>query len=250
MKKIISLSLVLSAALLLAACSEDLDPLAPGSTDGKYSLGVKALVPLAVGNTWTYSVVLYTQAGVERMRYTYTLAVLDTITADTSLVPLVPPQTNRKHLKREALVWYLLEGEMGARMCWQVDSVENLRVRSANDARFFEQTAFNFRAMLGDATVKRYVGGDTIVWASGDRIVSGADSVRSTLVSKGVDTLRTTLGSAPYFTYRQSYALRTDYTDYYFKPGFGIFLIEKFERTAGGTMVRVRRDELTSYYFK
>jgi hypothetical protein len=99
-------------------------------------------------------------------------------------------------------------------------------------------------------TSPRYVGKDTIVWVSGDRFYYNADSVKSTLVSKGADTLRTTLGSAPYFQYKESYALRADYTNYYFKPGFGLFLVEKYQRTPGGKTVRVRRDELTSYYFR
>jgi hypothetical protein len=68
------------------------------------------------------------------------------------------------------------------------------------------------------------------------------------LASKGNDSLRTTLGSAPYFQYTQSYVKRTDYTKYYFKPGFGLFLIEKYQKTPGGRMIRVRRDELVSYY--
>lgn len=250
MKKILITGILLAAALFCSACSDTLDPLAPGSTNGRYSLGVKALVPLAVGNQWTYNVVLFDTTGAERTRYAYTVSVVDTITADTSLIPLLGTNTNRKNLKREALVWYLLRGEMGARTCWQVDSVEILRVRSANDTRFFEQSAFNFRATLGDATAKRYVGADTTLWASGDRIITRPDSVFSTLVSKGVDTLRTTLGSAPYFSYTESYALRSDYTTYYFKPGFGLFLVEKFQRTAGGKFVKVRRDELSSYYFK
>jgi hypothetical protein len=250
MKKICIAGVLLSAALLFSACTENLDPLTPGSADGQYSLGVKALVPLAVGNQWNYAVVLYDTTGAERTRYTYTLSVVDTVTADTSLIPLIPPNTTRKNLKREALVWYLLQGEMGARTCWQVDSVENLTVRQANDARFYEQTAFNFRASLGDVTPARYVGADTTVWGSGDKIITRPDSVLSTLVSKGVDSLRTTLGSAPYFAYKQSYVTRTEYTNYYFKPGFGLFLVEKFQQTPGGKIVRVRRDELVSYYFK
>jgi len=250
MKKVLTLSFLLSAGLLFSACTENLDPLTPGSTDGKYSLAVKALVPLAVGNQWNYNVVLYDTAGAERSRYSYALTVVDTVTADTSLIPLTGANTNRKNLQRSALVWYLMEGEMGAQTCWQVDSVENLRVRNANDTRFFQQTPFDFRASVGDLTPLRYVGADTTVWGSGDRIITAADSVRSRLVSRGVDTVRTTLGSAPYFLYRQFYALRTDYTNYYFKPGFGIFLIEKFQRTPGGKTVRIRRDELASYYFK
>jgi hypothetical protein len=123
-------------------------------------------------------------------------------------------------------------------------------MRKSDDSRFFEQSAFNFRALIGDATPSRYIGKDTVVWASGDRFTYNADSVKTMLVSKGADTLRTTLGSAPYFLYRESYALRTDYANYYFKPGFGLFLIEKFQRTPGGKTVRVRRDELTTYYFK
>jgi hypothetical protein len=237
-------------AMLIAGCSENQDPLAPGSMDGQYSIGTKGLVPLNIGNRWTYSVVLYDTTGIERKRYTYTLSVKDTISADTGKIPLVSPSIDRKSIKREALVWYLLQGESGVTTCWQVDTLENLRIRKSDDTRFYEQTAFNFRAAVGDTTFARYIGGDTMVWASGDIIYTTADSVRSSLVSKGVDTLRTTLGSAPYFYYRESYKVRTDYTNYYFKPGFGLLLIEKYQRTAGGTTVRVRRDELVSYYFK
>jgi hypothetical protein len=123
-------------------------------------------------------------------------------------------------------------------------------MRRSDDTRFYEQYAFNFRASLGDVTPSQYIGKDTIVWASGDRFIYEADSVKSTLVSKGNDTLRTTLGSSPYFQYRQSFVVRTDYTNYYFKPGFGLVLIETYQRKANGSMVRVRRDELTSYYFR
>lgn len=244
------LSLLLLVVILLAACTENLDPLSPGSTDGKYALGIKALVPLAVGNRWTYNVVLYDTSGAERMRYSYNLSVVTIDTADTNRIPLVPPNTNRSSLTLRARLWYLLQGELGATTWWQVDSVENLRVRKSDDTLFYEQTAFNFRASLGDTTAPKYIGGDTLVWASGDTIVTAADSVKSKLVSKGIDTLRTTLGSAPYFQYRRSYVVRTDYTNYYFKPGFGLFLIEHFRPTPGGTMVRVRRDELTSYYLR
>jgi hypothetical protein len=248
MKNTLIFSLFVSAAILFGSCAENLDPLSPGSTNGEYALGLKALVPLAVGNTWTYNVIVYDTSGAQRNQYTYTLSVRDTVTADTSKIPL--PSTNKKSLTRGALVWYLLQGESGATTCWQVDSLENLRIRKSNDTRFFEQSAFNFRASIGDVTPPRYIGKDTIVWASGDRFIFNADSVKSTLVSKGADTLRTTLGSAPYFQYRESYALRADYTNYYFKPGFGLFLIERYQRTPGGKMVRVRRDELASYYFK
>ncbi len=248
MKNVLITLLLLSASLLIPACTENLDPLTPGSTNGRYSVGTKSLVPLAVGNRWNYAVILYDTTGAEKTRYTYTLSVLDTVTADTSLIPLVPPNTNRKNINRDALVWYLIQGEMGARMCWQVDSVENLCMRSANDTRFFEQTAFNFRASVGDANPARYVGADTSIWASGDRIITIADSVKTVFASKGNDSVRTTLGSAPYFQYTQSYVKRTDYTNYYFKPGFGLFLIEKYQRTAGGRWIRVRRDELVSYF--
>ena len=248
MKNKLILSLIVLAAILLASCSENLDPLSPGSTNGEYALGIKALVPLAVGNSWTYTVTVYDTSGAQRNQYTYTLSVKDTITADTSKIPL--SSAGRRSLTRGALVWYRLEGESGATTCWQVDSLENLRIRKSDDTRFFEQSAFNFRASIGDITPVRYVGKDTVVWASGDRFVYNADSVKSTLVSKGADTLRTTLGSAPYFQYRESYALRADYTNYYFKPGFGLFLIERYQRTPGGKVVLVRRDELTSYYFK
>jgi hypothetical protein len=80
--------------------------------------------------------------------------------------------------------------------------------------------------------------------------VTEADSVRSTLVSRAVDTLRTTLGSAPYYVYRESYVRRTDVAYYYYKPGFGLFLIERFVQRSDGTMVLIRRDELVSYYFR
>jgi len=250
MKNKTIINLFLFAVLLLGACTENLDPLSPGSLDGKYSLGIKSLVPLAVGNTWTYNVVLYDTTGAVRTRYTYTLSVKDTVTADTNNIPLIPPSTDRKSIKRESLVWFLLKGESGMTACWQVDSLENLRIRKSDDSRFYEQSAFNFRASIGDTTSKRFIDTDTITWGSGDVIISAADSVKSTLVSKGVDTLRTTLGSGQYFHYRESYSTRNDYTNYYFKPGFGLFLSEKYQRTPGGTMVRIRRDELVSYYFK
>jgi hypothetical protein len=248
MKYILIYSLFVLTAILIASCSENLDPLSPGSTNGEYALGIKALVPLAVGNSWTYNVTVYDTAGAQRNQYSYTLSVRDTITADTSKIPL--SSAARKSMTRGALVWYLLQGELGATTCWQSDSLENLRIRKSDDTRFFEQSAFNFRASIGDITPSRYISKDTVFWASGDRFVYNADSVKSTLVSKGVDTLRTTLGSAPYFQYRESYALRADYTDYYFKPGFGLFLVERYQRTQGGKMVRVRRDELVSYYFR
>ena len=240
MKNRVLISLFILTAILLASCAENLDPLSPGSTNGVYSLGMKALVPLAVGNSWTYNVTVYDTAGAQRNQYTYTLSVRDTVTADTSKIPL--PSAAKKSLTRGALVWYFLQGESGVTTCWQVDSLENLRIRKSDDTRFFEQSAFNFRASIGDVTPSRYIGIDSAL--------GKADSVRSTLVSKGADTLRTTLGSAPYFQYKESYALRADYTNYYFKPGFGLFLIERYQRTPGGKMVRVRRDEMTAYYFK
>jgi len=248
MKNTVLWSLVLLTVILFGSCAENLDPLSPGSMNGEYALGLKSLVPLAVGNSWTYSVTVYDTAGTQRNQFSYTLSVRDTVTADTSKIPL--SSAGRRSLTRGALVWYLLQGESGATTCWQVDSLENLRIRKSDDTRFFEQSAFNFRALIGDVTPLRYVGKDTVIWASGDRFTFNADSVRSTLVSKGADTLRTTLGSAPYFQYREYYAARTDYTNYYFKPGFGLFLIEKYQRTPGGKTVRVRRDELASYYFK
>jgi hypothetical protein len=250
MKNFKTLNFVLLVGVLFAACSDALDPLSPGSTDGAYSLGIKALVPLAVGNRWTYNVAVYDTTGAAKARYVFTLSVVDTVSADTSRIPLVPPNTSRKNMKQEALAWYLLQGELGVRTCWQVDSLENLLVRKSDDTRFFEQVPFNFRAVIGDISPARYVGPDTSTWASGDVITTGVDSVRTSLVSKGIDTLRTTLGSAPYFHYRQSYAVQTGYTDYYFKPGFGLVLVEKFVRKADGTMARVRRDELASYYFR
>lgn len=250
MKNLKILSLILLAGVLFAACSDTLEPLSPGSTDGNYALGIKALMPLAVGNRWTYAVAVYDTTGAAKAHYVFTLSVVDTISADTSKIPLVPPNTNRMSMKRESLVWYLLRGEMGVTTCWQVDSLENLLVRKSDDTRFFEQTPFNFRAAIGDVSPARKVGPDTSTWASGDVIITGADSVRTSLVSKGIDTLRTTLGSAPYFQYRQTYAVGSGYTDYYFKPGFGLILVEKFVRKADGTMVRVRRDEMASYYFR
>jgi hypothetical protein len=248
MKNKLIFSLSFLATILIGSCAENLDPLSPGSTNGEYALGIKALVPLAVGNSWTYNVTVYDTSGAQRTQYTYTLSVKDTITADTSKIPL--PSASKKSLTRGALVWYLLQGELGATTCWQADSLENLRIRKSDDTRFFEQAAFNFRASIGDVTPSRYIGKDTVLWTSGDRFIYNADSVKSTLVSKGVDTLRTTLGSAPYFQYRESYALRADYANYYFKPGFGLFLVEKYQRTPGGKTVRVRRDELTAYYFR
>ena len=240
--------LFILAVVVLASCSENLDPLSPGSTNGEFALGLKALVPLAVGNSWTYNVTTYDSAGTQRTQFSYTLTVQDTVTADTSKIPL--SSAGRKALTRGALVWYRLAGESGTTTCWQVDSLENLRIRKSDDTRFLEQSAFNFRAAIADVSPLRYVGKDTIVWASGDRFIYNADSVKSTLMSKGADTLRTTLGSAPYFQYKESYALRADYANYYFKPGFGLFLVERFQRTPGGKTVRVRRDELTSYYFR
>jgi hypothetical protein len=248
MKNTLIFSLFLLALILLGSCAENLDPLSPGSNKGEYSVGIKALVPLAVGNSWTYNVTVYDSSGAQRSQFTYALSVKDTVTADTSKIPL--SSAAKKSLTRGALVWYLLQGELGATTCWQIDSLENLRIRKSDDTRFFEQSAFNFRASIGDVTPPRYIGKDTVVWASGDRFVYNADSVKSTLVSKGADTLRTTLGSAPYFQYLQSYSLRADYTNYYFKPGFGLFLIERYQRTPGGKMVRARRDELVSYFFK
>ncbi len=237
-------------ALLFAACTETLDPLSPGSVDGEYALGIKSLVPLAVGNTWTYAATVFDTNGVQRSTYTYSMTIKDTVTADTGKIPLLGTQKDRRGLTRGALLWYLLSGESGSSMCWQVDSLENLRMRKSDDSRFYEQTAFNFRAQLGDVMPSRYVGRDTVVWASGDRFVFAADSVRSTLVSKGVDTLRTTLGSAVYLQYREYYVSRTDFTNYYFKPGFGLLMIERFQRTPGGRSVCVRRDQLVSYYFQ
>jgi hypothetical protein len=248
MKNTVLLSFILLTVILFGSCTENLDPLSPGSMNGEYALGLKSLVPLAVGNSWTYSVTVYDTSGTQRNQFAYTLSVRDTVTADTSKIPL--SSAGRKSLSRGALVWFLLQGESGVTSCWQVDSMENLRIRKSDDTRFFEQSAFNFRASIGDVTPLRYVGKDTIVWTSGDRFTYNADSVKSTLLSKGADTLRTTLGSAPYFQYRESYAVRADYTNHYFKPGFGLFLVERYQRTPGGKMVRVRRDELTSYYFR
>lgn len=242
--------LLIAAVLMLGACTDSLDPLSPGSMDGQYALGMKSLVPLSVGNTWTYTAVLYDTAGVERKRYSFNVTIRDTVTADTAKIPLIPPSTSNSRIKRDALLWYLVEGENGTTSCWQVDTVEQFRIRSSNDTRFYEQSAFNFRASVGDTNTARFKNSDTLRWASGDTVIITADSVRSTLVSKGVDTLRTTLGSAQYFYFREFSQLSSSYTNYYFKPGFGLILSETFRRTAGGTMVRIRRDELSSYYFK
>ncbi len=241
---------MVASALMMNACKEQLDPLSPGSLEGKYALGMKSLIPLAVGNTWNYSVVLYDTAGVVRTRYSYTMTVKDTVTADTTLIPLASPSADRRSIRREALLWYLMVGEAGERTCWQVDTVEVVRFRNSNDSRFYEQSAFNFRASVGDSTVRRFKGGDTSYWSSGDVIITPADSVRSRLISTGGDTVRTTLGSTSYFLYRESYDVRAEYTNYYFKPGFGLIAREIFKRTSGGTMVRIRRDELVSYFFK
>jgi hypothetical protein len=249
MKNLVTVSLILLTGLLWSACTDTLDPLSPGNTGGNYALGIKALMPLVKGNRWTYNVVVHDTSGVEKARYTYDLSVLDTALADTGKIPLLPPSTSRKDLSRGALTWYLLRGEAGATTCWQVDSVENLRVRRSDDARFYEQVAFNFRAGIGDVSSPRYIGPDTTTWGSGDVIITGADTVQTALVSRGGDTLRTTLGSAPYFQYRLFYVKRTDVAYYYYKPGFGLFLIERFYRKSDGSTVLVRRDELVSYYF-
>jgi hypothetical protein len=249
MKNLLILSLFLIAVLLFAACTENLDPLSPGSTDGLYALGIKALVPLVIGNTWNYNVVVYDTSSAERTRYTYTLSVVDTVKADTTKIPLASADKAKRN--RLAWLWYILEGEMGVRTYWQVDTIENLRIRKVQpDSLFLQQTAFDFRASVGDSTPIRYIGADTSVWASGDIVITSADSVKSKLVSVGVDSLRTTLSSSQYYKYRQSYAISTDYTDYYFKPGFGLFLIERFKRKPDGTIVCIRRDQLASYYFK
>jgi hypothetical protein len=247
MKNITILILILLASILLGACNENLDPLSPGSLDGNYAIGIKALVPLAVGNQWTYNVSIYDTSGAEKTRYTYTLSVVDTVTADTNKIPL--PSANKKSLSRAALIWYLFQGEMGVTTCWQVDTLENLCIRSSDDTRFLEQTAFNFRASVHDTTMPKPTRADISIWASVDTAIT-KDSVKAELESKGVDTLRTTLGSAPYFQYRQLYAKRVYYTDYYFKPGFGLVFIERFQRKSNGTMVCIRRDQLSSYYFK
>ncbi len=247
MKNFLAVILVLGAACVNGACNKTLDPLSPGSMDGKYAIGTKELVPLALGNTWTYAVVLYDSvSGAERTHYSYILSVVDTVTADTGSIPLSAGA--KKGLVRDALRWYLLQGELGTRMCWQVDSVENLCMRKYDDTRFFEQTSFNFRAAAGDTTAARYVGADTSRWAPGDVVITRPDSVRTALALKS-DTLRTTLGSAPYFKYVQFYTARTECTNYYFKPGFGLIMTEKFQRRTDGTLVRIRRDELVSYYF-
>ena len=50
MKNTVLLSLILLAILLFGSCAENLDPLSPGPMNGEYALGLKSLVPLAVGN--------------------------------------------------------------------------------------------------------------------------------------------------------------------------------------------------------
>jgi hypothetical protein len=247
MKNIMKLIVILLAGILLGACTENLDPLSQGSTDGNYAIGEKSLIPLTVGNQWTYSAFIYDTTGAEKTRYDYTLNVVDTITADTNKIPI--SSASKKNLSRAALIWYLIQGEMGATTCWQVDTLENLRIRSSNDTRFLEQTAFNFRASVHDTTAAKPTSADISIWSSVDTSIT-KDSVKTILISKGVDTLRTTLGSAPYFQYRQLYAKRTYYTDYSFKPGFGLIMIERYQRKGNGTMVCIRRDKLNSYYFK
>jgi len=247
MKNVMILGLLFMAVLFLAACTENLNPLAPGSTDGQYAMGMKALVPLAIGNIWNYNVVLFDTSGAERTRYSYVLSVIDTVKADTSKIPL--SNTTKQSVNQGAFRWYLLQGEMGVRSYWQVDTLENLRIRKTDDTLFLQQSAFDFRASVGTVTTPRSIGVDTILWASGDTIISVADFVQSALLSKGVDTLRTTLGSGPYFKYGELYPARQDSINYYFKPGFGLVYKEQFHRV-NGRMVRIRRDELVSYYFK
>jgi hypothetical protein len=247
MKKKLTWSSILLTGVLLSACTENLDPLSPGSIDGEYVIGMKALVPLAVGNQWTYDVFVYDTSGVEKTHYTYSLNVVDTVSADTGKIPI--SSANKKGLNRAALIWYLFQGEMGVKTCWQVDTLENLCIRSSDDTRFFEQSSFNFRASVHDTSTAKPTSADISIWSTIDTAIA-KDTVRTILVSKGGDTLRTTLGSAPYFQYRQIYAKRTYYTDYYFKPGFGLVMIERYQRKANGIPVCVRRDKLNSYFFK
>jgi hypothetical protein len=247
MKNRLIVFFILLTSILMGACTNNLDPLSPGSTDGNYVIGEKSLVPLEVGNQWTYSAILYDTTGAMKTQYDYTLSVLDTVIADTGKIPMT--SASRKGLSRAALTWHLLQGEMGVSTCWQVDTLENLSIRSSNDARFLEQTAFNFRASVGDTTAAKATSADISIWSSVDTSVA-KDTVKTILISKGVDTLRTTLGSAPYFQYRQVYAKRTYYTDYTFKPGFGLIKIERYQRKANGAMVCTRQDKLNSYYFK
>jgi hypothetical protein len=251
MKKFIVVSAFAMAIGLFSACSHDLDPLSPSSMNGQYALGIKGLVPFAVGNTWNYNVVLYDTTGAEKTRYSYALNVLDTVKADTNRIPIVAPNTNRIYLNKDpnSLKWYRLQGEMGRITHWQVDGLENLRIRKSDDTLYFQQMVFDYRASVGARTGTSYVDADTLVWWSGDVVVTNPDSVKSQLVAMA-DTLRTTLGSAPYYKYWQSFSLRTDSITYYFKPGFGLVLYEKFQRRSDGTMVCVRRDELNSYYFR
>lgn len=248
MKNGIIVSFILSVVMMVAGCAKTLDPLSPGNTDGKYAIGIKALVPLALGNSWSYTATVYdSTSGVEQTRYTYSLSVADTVTADTSKIPLSVGA--KKSLTRDALRWYVLQGDGGIRTCWQVDPLGNLYMRKLDDTRFLEQTMFNFGASIGDSTALQYISADTSLTASGAVVVTSADSVKTTLVSK-IDTVRTTLGSSPYFKYIRSYLVRNELTTYYFKPGFGLVLMETFLRKNDGTKVRVRRDELVTYYFK
>jgi hypothetical protein len=131
------------------------------------------------------------------------------------------------------------------------DSQDNLRIRKVYDTLYLQQTVFDFRADTNAVTPSTYIGADTVLWVSGDIIISSTDSVRSKRIANTkTDTLRTTLGSAPFYKYSLSYSVRKDSINYYFKPGFGIVVYEKFQRLANGTMMRVRRDELAKYYFK
>jgi hypothetical protein len=247
MKRMNVRSVVVIASVLLFSCTESLDPLSPGSGAGEYALGVKGLIPLVIGNHWTYNAAVYDTSGMEISRSVYTVTVADTAFADTSIIPL--PSSQKLSSKRSAFVWYVLRGEGGSVMLWQADTLENLRIRTANDAKFLEQTSFEFRASVNDTSASRSTGTDINVWGIVDTLISN-DVVRTVLVSKGTDSLRTTLGSAQYFHYRQLYTRRPHYTDYFFKPGFGLMMLERYARKQDGTPVCVRRDQLVSYYFQ
>ncbi|GEM_PF-1212616 len=251
MKKFIIAIAFCGTVVLFPSCSRDLDPVSPASMNGQYALGIKALVPFAIGNTWIYDVVVYDTTGGERARYSYSLSVIDTVHADTNRIPILPPNTTRAYLNKDpnSLKWYRLQGEMGKITYWQIDGLENLRIRKNDDTLYFQQMVFDYRASVGSSTATSFLGADTAYWGSGDVVVMAPDSVRSQLVAKA-DTVRTTLGSAPYYKYWQSFSLRSDSINYYFKPGFGLILYEQFQRRADGTMVCVRRDKLDSYYFR
>ncbi len=237
---------VLIFVVMTMACSDRIDPLAPGSLTGDFAVGIKGLVPIAIGNRWTYLVTTYDTTGAETRRYSYTMVVTDTVTADTSRIPLRGGV--RQSMTPTALRWFSFRGDGGATTLWQVDTVEQLRFRPADDSRFYEQTAFNFRAAVHDTSAAVFVRSEMTIWESSDTATT-ADSVRTVLTEKA-DSLRTTLGSAPVFRYRQRYDARSVFTEFAFKPGFGLVLVERFAVLPGGGTVCVRRDQVTSYFLQ